>query len=140
MWRSVMTILLMCVAVTLLGYLIHGVLLGADYQAVSHLHRPMPQFGALLFANLAFSAAAVWLRHEVPFGATIARSALKLGLLLWMIWAVPMFVIEFALQPIALSLTLKQLAFELADMLVIGFMLTMAVRTSPRVPQSGLRG
>lgn len=45
---------------------------------------------------------------------------LRFGLLVWLLWAVPIFLIDYATMPIPLGLTGAQIGLELIDMLILG--------------------
>jgi hypothetical protein len=59
--RLLLTFMAVYVAVTVLGYVIHALLLASDYERVSHLFRTQPLMPFLLLANASFSLAFVWL-------------------------------------------------------------------------------
>lgn len=114
-------ILVVFVAATALGYLIHGVLLRSDYQTITHLQRAEPLFPFLLLGNLAFSTAFVSL-YALTSNASAVKGGAIFGFLRWLLWPVPIFLIDYAGQPIPGALTAKQIILELPDMLMLGLL------------------
>lgn len=98
-----------------------------DYQGVSHLLRAEPPFVPLLTGTLRFACAVMWISNYFyhASGGLLARST-KLGIALCLLWAVPVFLIDYAGQPIPFAFSGKPIALELIDMLVIG-LLAMAM-------------
>lgn len=128
-------IVIVFVAATLLGYLIHGVLLRSDYQTITHLQRKEPLFPFLLLGNLAFSTALVSL-YALTSHASPIRGGVVFGFLLWLLWPVPIFLIDYAGQPIPGILAAKQIMLELPDMLALG-LLTAWLYRSPSTYSAG---
>lgn len=120
--RRVVGFAVVFVTVTLLGFVIHAVILRNGYLEVAHLHRTAPLFPWLLLANAAFTAGAVWLFHGRPAG-TFWREGVTHGLKLWVFWPVPVFLIAYSSQPIPGDFVLKQILLELPDMIVIGLLI-----------------
>jgi hypothetical protein len=61
-WKKLLlTFMAVFVVLTVLGYVIHAVLLASDYQSVSHLFRRQPFMPFLLLGNASFSLAFVWI-------------------------------------------------------------------------------
>ena len=118
--RFFLTFVVVFVAVTVLGYFIHAVLLASEYQKVSHLHRSQPLFPFLLLGNLSFSLAFVWLYAKGVEAKPWLGQGLRFGLAIWLLWAVAIFLIQYAGQPLPGSLIGKQIGLEFFDMLALG--------------------
>jgi hypothetical protein len=122
-WKKfLLTVLIIFVAATILGYIIHAVLLASEYQSVSHLHRSEPLMPFLLLGNAAFSLAFVWLYAQGAENKPWAGQGLRFGLAVWLLWAVPIFLIQYAGQPFPGSMIAKIIGLELVDMLVLGLL------------------
>ena len=126
----VLSVVILVVALTMLGYLIHAVILSADYQGVAHLYRAEPLFVPLLTGNLCFACAVMWISNYFyhASGGLLARRT-KLGIALWLLWVVPVFLIDYAGQPIPFAFSAKLIALELVDMLVIGLLAAAMTQT-----------
>lgn len=126
--RFILTVVVVFVVAQVFAIVIHGFILGAEYQAFhGTLLRPMDAAGGppwmmvlLPVSHLAMAIAFValsnrWMRPgaEIPQG-------LRFGALAWLFGSVPMYLQRFAEQPWPLALTIKSLVLELFTMLVLG--------------------
>ncbi len=116
----VVAIVILFVLVTLFGYAIHGVMLAGAYAQSPVLAREPIIFQWLLTGNAFFSVAFYNLyRHWRVIDRMVVRG-LTYGLMIWMLWGVPIFLIDYATQPIPGILVTKQLGLEFIDMLALG--------------------
>ena len=121
--------ILVSIAAMLLDWLIHGVLLMADYNALAPgvmrtLEDQAHYLPYMLAAHLLIGFGLTWLYRKgmhpslpalgqgLRFGAAIAAAA-----------TVPGYLIYYAVQPLPASLVQKQLAFGVAEMLLLGLLL-----------------
>ena len=129
--KLILTIVVTFIVANLTGFLIHAVLLGPDYMKVKHLFRPE---GAekLLWINvayLAFAIGAVWIYAKgVEANRPWIGQGLRYGLAIWLVLAVPSFLIAYATQPLPMGLTMKQVGFEFIDKLLIGVVIAALYR------------
>jgi len=123
------------VAVTVLGYIIHAVLLSPDYQSVSHLYRRQPLMPFLLLGNASFSLAFVWIYSIGARANPWVGQGLRFGVAVWLLWAVPTFLIQYAGQPFPASMIAKEIGLELLDMLILGLLTAALYRK--QIPYSG---
>jgi len=105
-----------------LGFLIHAILLNADYAKVAELFRAEEEtiFPAILVANLFFAFAFVLIYAHGVEEKPWLMQGLRYGLWVALLWAVPIFLIDYATQPLPVSLVAKQIIFESVDMLILG--------------------
>lgn len=120
--RFFLTFVVIFLVATALGYIIHVLLLASEYHQVSHLHRSQPLLAFLLIGNVAFSLALVWLYSKGVEPKPWLGQGLRFGLAIWLFWAVPIFLIQYAGQPFPGSMIAKEIALELLDMLVLGLL------------------
>ena len=115
-------------AALILGFLVHGVLLRADYQALASLYRSQDEANAhaawILPAYLMLGLAMTWLYRRMPAsdGVDLGRG-LRFGLAVALVSFVPWHLLAFVGQPLPLSLMLRQVAFDLVSMLLLGMLL-----------------
>lgn len=115
-------------AALILGMLVHGVLLRADYQAMAALYRTQAQANAhaawILPAYLLLGLAMTWLYRRMPAsdGVELARGA-RFGLAIALVSFVPWHMLAFVAQPLPLSLMLRQVVFDLVAMVLLGMLL-----------------
>lgn len=115
-------------AALMLGAVVHGLLLRADYQALAELYSTQEQANAraawVLPAYLALGLAMTWLYRRMPAsdGVDLGRGA-RFGLAVALVSYVPWHVLAFVGQPLPLSLMLRQVAFDLVAMVLLGMLL-----------------
>lgn len=115
-------------AALILGLIVHGLLLRADYQALAPLYRSQDQANAraawILPAYLALGLAMTWLYRRMPAsdGVDLGRGA-RFGLAVALVSYVPWHVLAFVGQPLPLSLMLRQVALDLVAMVLLGMLL-----------------
>ena len=131
--RFAATAAVIFVAATLFGYVIHGLLLEEEYAAVERLFRPEPEFAWLLAGNLSFACAVAYLSISIDRGGARLVEGIRVGLLLWFLWAVPIFLIDYASQPLPGTLIAKQVGLELIDMIALGVLAMLMARRKTAV-------
>ena len=129
--RLIVTIVVIFILANLTGFLIHAVLLAPDYMSVKQLYRPMGG-EKLLWINIAYIAFAIGATWIYAKGVEASRpwlgQGLRFGLAIWLVLAVPSFCIAYAVQPVPMSLTMKQIGYELVDKLLIGVVIAAIYR------------
>lgn len=112
------------VLVFFLGFLIHVVLLGGQYEGPDGMMRPEEEAKSYLpfivLANLIFAFAFVYIYARGKEMRPWLGQGLRFGLLVWLIWAVPLFLIDYATMPVPAGLIGMQIGLELIDMLILG--------------------
>jgi len=115
-------------AALLLGFLVHGLLLRPDYQALAALYRSPERANAhagwIIPAYLLMGLAMTWLYRRMPAseGVDPGRGA-RFGLAVALVSVVPWHMLAFVAQPLPLSLMLRQVGFDLAAMVLLGVLL-----------------
>ena len=131
--------LMMSLAAMLLGVLVHGGLLRADYLAHAALYRDPVEANARLvwivvaYALIGFSM--TWLfRRMYPERRVRARDGLQFGLAIALVSFLPWHLLAYVGQPLPSGLLARQVLFDLLSMLLLGRLL---VRLRPnRAPLS----
>ncbi len=111
-----------------LAFIVHGVLLRADYLALAHLFRPQAdantQIGWILLAYASLGLAMTWLYRWLPPPDRSKRwHGARFGLAIALVSFVPWHLLAHAGQPFPLSLALKQIGFDVIAMLPLGLLL-----------------
>lgn len=120
--KLVLTIIVVLIVANLTGFLIHAILLAPDYMAVKEHYRPEGQ-EKMLFINLAYLAFAigsVWIYAKGVENKPWIGQGIRFGIATWLILAVPSFCIAYAVQPVPMSLMVKQILFEGVDKILLG--------------------
>ena len=117
--------LVVFICVSVLNFLIHGIVLSADYQALPQLMRP-PIEGAkympyMFFAFAVYALALVWIYAQgAKPGVSAVSQGIRFGIAVWALTSVPMYLIYYAVEPWPLGITLKQIGFELVSVTIVG--------------------
>ena len=106
------------------GFLIHGVLLNADYAQYPNLLRTQDDANAhfpfMLLNFLFFSLAFVWIyAHGVEDKPWIGQG-IRFGLAVWLLTSVSTYLTYYAVQPWSGGIVAKQIGYELVRALVLG--------------------
>lgn len=106
------------------GFLIHGVLLNADYAQYPNLLRTQEDANAympyMMLNFLFFSVGFVWIyAHGVEDKPWLGQG-LRFGLAVWLLTSVSTFLTYYAVQPWSGSIVAKQIGYELVRALVLG--------------------
>jgi len=111
-----------------LAFIVHGVLLRADYLALAHLFRPQTdanaQVGWILLAYASLGLAMTWLYRWLPPPPRSKRwHGARFGLAIALVSFIPWHLLAHAGQPFPLTLALKQIGLDLVVMLLLGMLL-----------------
>lgn len=115
-------------AALFLGFLVHGVLLRADYLELAHLFRPRADASAnvgwILLAYLAVGTGMTWLYRWLPPPVRSKRwHGARFGLAIALVSFLPWHLLAHAGQPIPLSLALRQVGLDVLAMLLLGLLI-----------------
>ncbi len=122
----------------LLGYVVHAVLLAADYHALGGMFRTEADGGAhmpfMLLAHLLIGTGFTWIylkgREAKPFLA----QGVRFGLAVAVLCTIPMYLIYFAVQPMPGELVVKQIVFDTIAMVVMGVVCAWLNRVPDTAP------
>jgi hypothetical protein len=122
----------------LLGFVVHGVLLNADYHALGGMFRAEDDghahFGYMLLADLFIGVGFTWIylkgREAKPFLA----QGVRFGIAVAVISTIPTYLIYFAVQPIPADLVVKQIVFDTIAMVVMGIVCAWLNRVPETAP------
>ena len=116
----------MTIAAAVLGFVVHGLLLNADYTALVPTIIRAPEDANhymqwMLLADAAIGFGMTWIYRQ---GYTASRSALgqglRCGVAVALVSTIPMFLIYYAVEPLPGMLVAKQLIFSTVQMLLLG--------------------
>jgi len=137
--RAIVTTLAAFLVAQVMAVLIHGFILGSDYQPYEGTllravggGTPPWQMLFLPVVHLCLIVPLVWVYGRLGLEGTTLARGLKLGLLAWTIGQLPVWLLWYAQQPWPGDLVLKQLGLELVASLLIG----MTIAAVARVPSA----
>ena len=118
------------IAALLLDFLIHGVLLQADYAALvpTGLYRGPEDANAympyMFAAHLLIGFGLTWLyRKGIDSGRTAIGQGLRFGAAVAVMATIPGYLIYYAVQPLPAALVHKQMIYSTIAMLLLGMLL-----------------
>jgi hypothetical protein len=131
-WISV--VVMFVVAMTL-DFVVHGLLLGRDYAALTpHLFRAeadaQAYFPFMLLAHLFIAVGITWLYRVGRSDRPWPGQGLRFGLAISLYAVVPTYLIYYAVQPLPSTLVAKQILFETVAAIVLG-LVAAAVNRDP---------
>jgi hypothetical protein len=122
--KAIPTAIVVFIVANVFGFLIHAVLLKADYLPIAGYYRPMGQ-EKMLFISLAylgFAIGSVWVYAKGFENKSWLGQGIRFGIAMWLILAVPSFLIAYAVQPVPTMLMVKQVLFEGVDKILLGIL------------------
>ncbi len=106
------------------GFVVHGVLLGADYAALPNLFRPDAEaqnyFPFMLAAHIIMSGAFVWIYARGNENKPWLEQGIRYGVAIMFLTVVPIYMIYYTVQPMPGMHVVKQIIFDGALTLILG--------------------
>lgn len=115
------------------GFVVHGMLLGADYKALPQLFRSeadsQAYFGWMILAHVLVAGAFVWIyeRGIAPDKPWLGQG-IRFGIVVALLTVVPTYLIYYAVQPMPGVLVVKQIVFDAIGLLVFGIVVAWLYR------------
>jgi len=108
----------------LLSFVIHGVMLHDDYSKLPNLLRTEQDaqgyFPYMILANVLYSLALVWIYAQGVSAKPWLGQGMRFGLAVWLLTAVPTYLIYYAVQPWPAVVICKSIGFDLVRTTLIG--------------------
>jgi len=128
--KLIPTIIVVFIVANIFGFLIHAILLKADYLPIAGYYRPKGEEKMLFIslAYLSFAIGSVWVDAKGDEKKSWLGQGIRFGITMWLILAVPSFLIAYAVQPIPTMLMVKQVLFEGVDKILLGILTAVLYR------------
>ena len=114
----------MTVMSLLLGFVVHGWLLGPDYKSLGALFRPEEQqmnfFGFMIAAHVLIGIGFTWIYRMGREAKPFLGQGVRFGLAVAVLSIIPTYLIYYAVQPIPGNIVAKQIVFDTIAMVVMG--------------------
>ncbi len=122
--KFIVSVVAMFLVSMVLGFVVHGVLLGADYKALPNLMRPESEQGQyspfMIIAHVLMAVGFTWIylrgREDKPWLGQGARFGIAVAVLS----TIPLYLIYHAVCPFPLSLVVKQIVFDTIGIVLMG--------------------
>jgi len=128
---SIVAAVLFC----LLGFVVHETILHNDYAQIPSIFRTpeeaLRRMPIMFVAYLLMGFASTWIYRQ---GVTPSRSwlmqGIRFGLAVALVSAVPMYLIYYAVQPLSLTLVVKQIVLQTIAIAIVGIVIAWINRRS----------
>jgi hypothetical protein len=134
--RFLVSVVALLVTSMVLGILVHGMLLGAEYVmlASSGLFRShddsQKYFVWMLLAHVLIAIGFTWVYRAGRDSRPWLGQGVRFGLAIAVLATIPGYLIYFAVQPMPIALVVKQIVFDTAAMVILGIV-AAAVNRDP---------
>jgi hypothetical protein len=118
-----------------LGFTVHGLLLGGDYAPLAGTLFRTPEdahahFPAMILAHVLIGFAFTWIyRQGKTAGASTLGQGVRFGLAVAALTTIPMYLIYYAVQPMPEVLVVKQIVFDTVAVVLLGIAVAYLNRT-----------
>ena len=134
--RFWISVVVMFIAAMACDFIVHGVLLGRDYAALTpRLFRAeadaQAYFPFMLLAHVFMAIGITWLYRGGRGARPWAGQGVRFGLALAFYAVVPTYLIYFAVQPTPGDLVAKQIVFDSISAVILGLIAAAVNRDSP---------
>lgn len=120
------------VATMITGFVVHVVLLGQDYAALTNLYRSEADsqnyFIYMLLAHVLIGIGLTWVYRMGNDNSYWVGQGLRFGVAIAVLMTIPMYMIYFAVQPMPEILAVKQILFDTTAMLLMGILVAFMNR------------
>jgi hypothetical protein len=137
-WKLINSAIVMFVLAWALGFVVHELLLGADYATTAGM-RPQAEMQKMVYyiilAHALFAIAFAWVyaqgREDKPWLAQGVRYGIAIALLT----VIPTYLIYHVVTPVPLLVAFKQIVFDTVRLVLMGIVLAWLNRSEARRPQ-----
>jgi hypothetical protein len=129
----------MSIVALLIGGVVHGGLLAADYAQLPGLMRPqeeqMQYFPYNIVAHVFIGFAITWIyRQGMDATKPPLGQGVRFGIAVACLMTVPIFLIYYAVQPLPMTLVVKQIAFDGTGTILMGIIVAYLNRPPAAAP------
>ena len=114
-------------------FVVHGLLLSADYAKLPNLFRPEAESQQyvpwMLVAHVIMAGAFVWIYARGAEAKPWLSQGVRFGLATALLTAVPTYMIYYVVQPMPVALVVKQIIFASVLMVILGVVAAFMHRT-----------
>jgi len=131
--KFLISVVVMFVLSMVLGFVIHGILLNADYAQLPDLMRTQEDAGRhfpyMLTAHILIAIGFTWIYRRGRENRPWAGQGLRFGLAVAVLSTIPMYLIYHAVSPFPLGLAVKQIVFDTVGVMLMGVMVAWINRS-----------
>jgi hypothetical protein len=120
---AVISVVVMFFVSTLMGFVVHGLLIGADYARLPFFRTHedfMAHYAAMAVANLAWAIGFTWIYRQGRDGRPFVGQGVRFGIAVAVLAVIPTYLIYYAVQPTPSDLVAQQIVFDTIAMVIMG--------------------
>lgn len=109
-----------------LSFVVHGLLLGTDYQDTPGMRPPAQAqqiIGYLILAQAIFGAAFAWVYVQGKEDKPWLMQGIRFGIAVACLTVIPTYLIYHVVTPVPLALAIKQIVFDTIRVVLLGIVL-----------------
>ncbi len=122
------------------SFVVHGVLLGAGYEALPNLFRSdadsQQYFHLMLLAHVIMAGAFVWIYQRGQESKPWLQQGIRFGIAVALLAPVPMYTIYYVVQPMPGSHVVQQIIFDGVLVVLLGILAAFMNRPAEQPAQS----
>jgi hypothetical protein len=134
-WRFTISVIVIFVMLFLLGWLVHGGLLAADYERIRPLLRSPDETRARILyvfaAQLCTAFALVWIYRQGREDRPWLGQGIRYGTVMALLATVPINLIQYAAMPIPLDFMLRRMCYDVAAVISLSVVVAWINRGVP---------
>ncbi len=139
--KFVISVVALFFASMVTGFIVHGMLLGPDYAKLvpSGVFRTpedsQQHFVWMLLAHVFIAIGFTWVYRAGRDNRPWLGQGVRFGLAIAVLSTIPIYMIYYAVQPLPMSLVVKQIVFDTVAMVILGIV-AAAVNRDPLPPRA----
>ena len=114
------------------SFIVHGVLLNADYMQLTTLFRAEADaqryFPLMILAHVILAGAFVWIYARGVEAKSWLAQGVRFGVAVALLTIVPSYIIYFVVQPMPASVVIKQIVFDGVLLVILGIIVAWLYR------------
>ena len=124
--KCIISAVVMFVMAWALSFVVHGLLLGADYSATPGMRPPAEAqqiIGYLILAQAIFGVAFAWVYLQGKEDRPWLMQGIRFGIAVACLTVIPTYLIYHVVTPVPLALAIKQIVFDTIRVVLMGIVL-----------------
>ena len=124
--KCVISAIVMFVMAWGLSFVVHGVLLGADYSVTQGMRPPAEAqsiIGYLILAQAIFGVAFTWIYFQGKEDKPWLAQGIRFGIAVAALTVIPTYLIYHVVTPVSLALAIKQIVYDTIRVVLMGVVL-----------------
>jgi hypothetical protein len=124
--KCIISAVVMFVMAWALSFVVHGLLLGADYSVTPGMRPPAEAqkiIGWLVLAQALFGIAFAWIYLQGKEDRPWLAQGIRFGIAVALLTVIPTYLIYHVVTPVPLALALKQIVYDTIRVMLMGIVL-----------------